>query len=454
MISTAASRAIALLLLVPVVTGGTVVAQDTTRAGPLSLTAAVERALAEHPSIGGARATQAEASAAAGEAGAARLPSLALNASAFRYDDPMLVFPLHGLEPGFVPPFDETLMQAGATLSYTLFDGGARGARIRRARAEAEAADAGLGGAEQDLAIRVSGAYLEIVLQRQVLEAHDRRIAALEAERERVRRFLDAGRGAEVDLLRADAASAEAQAARIRQATALRVAERDLERFMGEPSGAISPARLSTPELTDTGLPGRERLLALAEEASPEIHAARRRLAAAEAALSVARGARWPELQVLGNFTERGGAGGDYEDEWSAGLRLSYPVYTGGAVGRRIERGQAARAGAEAEARLAALRAAEAVDRALAAVHESRARSVSLAAAVAGFAEVARVEKLRLDTGAGTQTDYLRAEADLLAARADLAAARQAAVGARLQLARATGELTLDWLRQNLEPHP
>lgn len=64
------------------------------------------------------------------------------------------------------------------------------------------------------------------------------------------------------------------------------------------------------------------------------------------------------------------------------------------------------------------------------------------------------MEKLRLDTGAGTQTDYLRAEADLLSARAELAAARHTVIGARVELARATGALTLDWLRQNLESNP
>lgn len=420
----------------------------------LSLAEAVERALAAHPSIGGARAALAEASAAVGEAGAARLPSLTINASAFQYDDPMLVAPLHGLDLSRVPPFDETLLQGGATLAYTLFDGGARGARIRRARAEAAAADAGLGGAEQALASRVTDAYLRIVLERQVIEAHDRRIGALEAERDRVRRVLEVGRGAEVELLRADAALAEARAARIRREAALDVAERDLSRLTGDAHEAIRGSRLGSLGLADTALASRDALAARAAEASPEVRAARQRLAAADAGLSVARGARWPEFRVLGSFIERGSAAGDREDEWNAGLQVSYPLYSGGAVSRRIERGAAGRTAAEADVRLAELRSAEQVDGALAAARESGARAASLAAAVAGFTEVARVEQLRLDAGAGTQTDYLRAEADLLAARADLAAARHAMVAARVELARATGELTPDWLRRNLEPNP
>jgi outer membrane protein TolC len=63
-----------------------------------------------------------------------------------------------------------------------------------------------------------------------------------------------------------------------------------------------------------------------------------------------------------------------------------------------------------------------------------------------------RVQKLLLDEGAGTQTDYLSAEADLLAARASLAEARHAAALARVDLARAAGRLDPEWLRQNLAP--
>jgi outer membrane protein TolC len=66
------------------------------------------------------------------------------------------------------------------------------------------------------------------------------------------------------------------------------------------------------------------------------------------------------------------------------------------------------------------------------------------------FSEVVRVQKLLLDEGAGTQTDYLNAEADLLAVRASLADTRHAAILARVDLARAAGRLTPEWLRQNL----
>jgi outer membrane protein len=419
-----------------------------------SLLDAVEHALVRHPSVGAARAAGVEAQAAAGEARAARVPSLSITASAYEYSDPMLVTPLHGLEPGQTPAFDETLVQAGATLSYMLFDGGARGARIRRALAEAGEAEAALGGAEQSLLARVSETYVAVVVARQVLEAHNQRLKALESERARVQRVLQVGRGADVELLRAEAALAEAVAGRTRQAAALEISERDLARLTGDPLEMIRASRLASLGVTDTLLPSRERLLAQAVETNPEVRQARQRLATAEAGRSVARGARWPELKLIGNYIDRGSAAGNYQDEWNAGLQLSYPLYTGGATSKRIERADASRMTAGEQVRLAELRAGEAVDGALATLEAARARALSLTAAVAGFSEVARVEKLRVDTGVGTQTDYLRAEADLLATRADLAGARQALITAAVELSRATGELTSSWLQQHLELNP
>jgi outer membrane protein TolC len=94
---------------------------------------------------------------------------------------------------------------------------------------------------------------------------------------------------------------------------------------------------------------------------------------------------------------------------------------------------------------------ADAVDRALAAVVAAEARAEAWLAAVDQSAEVARIERLALDTGGGMQTDYLRAEADLLRARAALTDARHAALVARVELARATGELTAEWVELNVE---
>ncbi len=94
------------------------------------------------------------------------------------------------------------------------------------------------------------------------------------------------------------------------------------------------------------------------------------------------------------------------------------------------------------------------LDRAWADLAAARARAASLAEAEARYAEVLRIEKLRLSAGAGVETDYLRAEADLLASRAAAADARNRAAAARAELARVAGELTPEWLARALVSEP
>jgi len=429
-------------------------AQVGTMSGAIPLDAAVRQALASHPSVTAAGWGAEEAEAAVGEVTAARFPAITLSGSAVRYQAPMLVTPIHGFTPGLTPPFDRTLLQGGASLSYTLFDGGARGSRVRQARFRSAGAAAGRTAAEQALIARVVAAYANVLSQRQVLGATDGRLEALRAERRRAAQRVAAGRSAEVEILRAEAAVAEAEAARVRLSAAREVGERDLARLTGLPSERVRDAALAAVATAEPDLPPREALIAQALESSPEVAQARRQEQAAQAGVSVVRGVRWPEFRLIGAYVDRGSAEGDFEDEWSVGAQFSYPIFTGGAVSSRVRRAEAQHSGAREQSRLAELRVAEEVDRGVSRVAEARARVEALARAEASLDEVRRIELLALDAGAGTQTDYLKAEADLLAIRADLAAARYGEIVARAELARATGALGLAWLAENVESKP
>jgi outer membrane protein len=422
----------------------------------LTLMTAVERALDTHPTVGVTKAGRDAALNVLGEAKAAWFPTLNLTASATRFEEPMIVTPIHGFTPGATPPFDETLIQGAATMSFIVFDGGTRSARIRAAREEVGAAEASISAQQQELIGVVAQTYAQVLAERETLAAHDRRLEALRTEQSRASQFFSAGRGAQVAVLRADAAVAEAEAVRVSLATGLDVTVRNLARLIGSLPEAATADRLAGARLRDSTAPAPSRgeSLTMALESSPAVAQARSRVAAARAGVGVAKGARWPALGLVGRFIDRGSAQGDFTSEWDAGVQLSYPIFTGGATSNRVARAEAHLAGRSEELRLAELDAAARVDRAWSAIEESRARIASLASAVTGFSEVARVEQLRLDTGTGTQTDYLKAEADLLNARANLARARYGLLTARVNLALATGRLSPAWLAATVEIQP
>ena len=91
------------------------------------------------------------------------------------------------------------------------------------------------------------------------------------------------------------------------------------------------------------------------------------------------------------------------------------------------------------------------IDRARARVESARSRAEALAAAVRSSDDVARVEKVALDVGAGVVSDYLGALADLFEIRATEIRARHAILRSEVELAEATGALDLEWLEDRLE---
>ncbi len=416
----------------------------------VTLSRAVALTLESHPLLlgGDARLRAAEEDRRASVAD--RFPSLSLRATAIQFEEPMVVTPIHSFDPSNIPPFDETLFQASALVDHTLYDGGARGARISMSEAHARAAGWDLHSVRQELIAQVSQSYLRVLLARDQLEAHDRQIAALESELTRVRDLLSAGRAARVEVLRAEAALADARAARVRTETIRRVAEGDLSRLMGLPRESIGRIELRKVTLTSRGTPDRAGLFRRSLEANAAVGRATHRLTSAEAVVDVARGARRPSVSLQAAWVDRGSLDGNFAAEWNVGLAVSVPVFAAGRLHRGVARAEALRDASRENLRLAELGAAAGVDLALAALDEAGARATSLRIAVNRSAEVARIERLRLDAGTGVQADYLQAEATLLSLSVALSEAEHGAVLARIRLARVVGELDAAWLDENL----
>jgi outer membrane protein TolC len=129
----------------------------------LTVTEAARLTASRHPSRAAAQANRLRAEAGAREATAARLPLVNTEANLTRFQEPMVVAPLHGFDPRNPPTFDRTLMQANLSASYVLYDGGARGARIDRAETLVTAASAGDASVEDALLADGVRAYLSVV---------------------------------------------------------------------------------------------------------------------------------------------------------------------------------------------------------------------------------------------------------------------------------------------------
>lgn len=420
-------------------------ASDTIRE-PLTLEEVVAAALATHPEVEGARARWVAAEAGAGQARSEWWPTVAVRGSGTQYEEPMVVAPLHGFDPRNPPAFDETLYQGHASAEYTVYDGGARGARVRAAAARADAAGSAVVAARDAVLAEVVSAYLEALSAREVRRAHAYQVDALGSERRRTALFLEEGKAPRVAVLRSEAALSEARAGLEAADERLRLALRRLARVSGLPAERVASAALEPVGTVAEPALDRDRLVARARSANPGLLEARDQLVAAATAVSAARATFLPRVGLTGRYSAFGSASTDPVTEWQAGVEVRYPVFTGGSRRHGVERAAALKGAAEAGVRQAERTVADGVDAALLGYRSARARVTALEAAVAQMGEVARIEALALEAGAGVQTDYLQAQAALLRSRAGLAEARHAVVEARVRLARVTGELDEAWL--------
>lgn len=426
---------------------------------PLTLASVVDRALAAHPSVEAARARRDHASADVADTRASRLPQVALDVGANRFEEPMVVYPLHGLDLRNPPLFDRSLLQTSVGASWTVADFGRRAARMESQGALVGAADESITSATQQLIIRTVRLYLSLAAEREQRAAHDQRIAALTAARRRVADLAGEGRASRLDMLRMEAAIARAQAEQVTVRARLDATEHELAQVarlgLTAVRGAVLPlVRLAATTTPDTTAAGVAAAVAQASRSSADVRAAAERSRGATAFLNGARALWYPEIRVTGAYVDRGRWTGDHAAEWQLGAGLSYPLYTGGSRRSAIERAESDARVASAEVHLARDAVEQGVHDAVTTWVEARARGDALARFVEESIELVRIERLTLDAGSGVQATYLDAEADLVSARAGLTEARHREVVARMQLARLTGELTRDWLVRTLEQTP
>ncbi len=383
------------------------------------------------------------------------LPQFAFDGAAVRFDEPMLVAPLHGLDFTRAPDFERTLVQAEFGLGWVLFDGGARSGEVDRAQALVRAAGEQLTSAEQLVVASTVEAYAALISAREGEVAQGERLRALRAEADRVDRFLREGQAARVEQLRVSAALASARADSTSARSACRAAEARLARLTGLALEEIAKSGLRPLSLRAEGarVP-RSSVNEALFETTPAVREATARVAAAQSANRAARAAWLPSVRLEGRTITYGSAGGSdvpVTTEWGAGIRVRYPLFTGGRRTAGIDRSQAVTREAEEARRETVLLLAERVDQLLAEMEETRERGAALQVVITQLQEVARTEALSLTEGVGIQSDYLVAEADLAGARAERSRTRAREISAHVRLAQLLGRLSPEAVDSLLE---
>jgi outer membrane protein len=403
-----------------------------------------------------ARATWAAAQERIPQARAGLLPLASLSASA-QYNDRSTRF-----RDSSVPRSNAEFGSTGFTLSVTqpIYR---RQSTVAYAQAltQVEQADAQLALAAQDLILRVSQAYFDVLLAQDSVAFAEAQKTAIGQQLEQAKRNFEVGTATITDTHEAQARYDLTTAQEIAARNDLELRRRALEQVIGRAAPPLAALGAQfTLKLPD---PARmEPWVELALKSNLQVRVSQSGLTFATQEIARNRGAHYPTIDAFATASESGSGAtsttGLATDTRSAviGLQLSLPLYQGGAINSRVRESIAIEDRARQDLENARRAAEFSARQAFLGITSGTAQVRALEAALVSTESQLSSTRLGQEVGVRTQVDVLNAQQLLFSARRDLAQSKYNYVLSLLRLEAAIGELTEDdlvavnqWLDRN-----
>lgn len=404
----------------------------------LTLEEAIARANRVQPSVISAGGTVRNAQARQRSASGAFLPNLAVSSSrGNNFSEGQQLDPSTGQ---FTTSGSST-GSAGFTLSSSvdLFAGFRRTGEKRAANANRDAAEASFQNAEFQQQLTTTNTFFDALAAEQLMRVREASVRRAEEQLKVAVAKLHAGRGIRPDSLRSLVTLGNAQLQLVNAQTALATAEANLGRLVGEdgPIGAVDDSSLYRlmPAVDAAAL----RAEALAN--APAVKSAEASAASARAAITIAKAAYYPTLNLSGSASYNGSSRNNYTflQSRSVSLGLNWPIFNRFQREQSIVSSQVSAEVSEANAGEARRQVLASLTAALAALEAARLRIGISQTSVQAGQEDLRVQQERYRLGAATIVDVLTSQEALNQAEVDAVTARFDYVRARAQIAALIG---------------
>jgi outer membrane protein len=427
------------VLCIPALLASAVYAEEPVT--PFTLAEVVAYGLKHSAGVRSAQADVGVESAGLRSAQAEKMPKLDLSGGVTKYKFPTPITPIFGTPPADIhfPEFDTTIYDAGLSFSLPLY----RGGRLDRAVAIAELrkfiAEDLYRASSQELVYNLTSTFFKILQLEKFLRSNEETVRQLEAHRGNVEIGLKAGTAAKIDLLKTETELAHARQAALIAGNNVASAHEFLKTLMGFED---ANRKITLVETAAAGgvVPSIDESIAAALSNRPDYQATLKRVMLSEERIALAEGRRLPSLNMVSEYTEKSGSDIDFERNWLLGLRLSVPVFEGGAISADVSRARFELEKTREEERLLRLSIVREVRDAHLGIENTGMRIDVAEKAIESAKENVRVEQLRYQAGAGTSTDVLDAQTALLRAETDYYQALYDRAIAEALLRKAVGE--------------
>ncbi len=363
------------------------------------------------------------------------LPQVAASASIFR----------NHVERNGIPDIDYTTKNIAVTLSQPIVRL-QNWIAITQAQKQVLQAEAVLASANQDLGIRISQAYFDVLLAQDNVTLSESQKSAISEQLNQAKRNFEVGTATIVDTLDAQARYDQSVAKEIADKNDLEVKRRALQVLLGQLPDGLTPVKeplqLAMPEPNDI-----EAWVKAAADSSFTVAVARASYEIAQQEVSRQRAGHLPTLDLSGSIARINdpstslAAISPLANVASIGLTLSVPIFSGGLTQSRVREAIALRDRFAQDLENAERSVAQAVRTAFLNVTSGIAQIRALEQAVVSTQSQLDSTILGRDVGVRTSVDVLNAQQQVIQTRRDLQQARYNYLVNTLRLKAATGTL-------------
>jgi len=380
---------------------------------------------------------------------ATRRPTVDLVGSAAKYRYPNMVTPFTGPPTvtfsggtpqiaGF-PEFDDTIYDVGVSFRMPLYRGGRLYRMVAIAEIRKAIAEDRHRLTRQELVYNLAVLYYKINQIEKLAAVQEASVRQLLAHRKDVEFFLKEGTAPRVELLKIETEVSHAEDNLLLVKNNLANTYEILWNLMGvqEPSARrpVEAAQASADELPSTEVSVKK-----AYSQRPDYQAVLKTSKIAEEKIRIARGRRYPEISVGGDYIGRSGDRFDFNENWNVGLRMSIPLFEGGSISADVAKAAGEADKAVQEERALRLDIERDVRQAYRSIEDAAERMKTARKAIDTAREAAMIENLKYETGAGKTADVIDAQTALLRAERDYYQAMFDREIAIVALQRATGD--------------
>lgn len=344
---------------------------------------------------------------------------------------------------------ETTTASLEVSASLLIYDGGQSLLGVAVAKEAVLATRQALRDAEQTILLNAVSAYMRVRSNSQIVSLQQNNLRVLNEELRAARERFEVGEITRTDVALAEAAVATSRSDLVAAQGALLEAQAAYISAVGEEAAA-----LAAPGAFPVATASLQEALDIAMRTHPDILASQHDVAQSELSIQIAQQAKGPTASLTGSLRtshtlleDTTSHEGDVTNTASVGIRVTGPIYSGGALSSAQRRAMAARDAQRAGLHVNRLTVEQAVREAYSQLRSARAALEAADERIRATTVAFRGVREEAALGARTTLDVLDAEQDLLDARANRISAVSSEYIAAYTLLSSMGLLTVDYLK-------